>query len=248
MLKEVSPLITEYPPHIKGTIVLATETYKRNYQVVFAGGSAFDLLTCNEEELHNVNPFKEDGRQLRDIDVICDRSVPWGDFIRKTKPLLPQGINVSADLSGIYELRQDYAALRHHHSIFKVPPEMFQPVIIVVNNTPIPVVPPQTLYHMLMYSYQRTGRKKDAARAEQLLPRFKDFPLPFDEGEYEAFGELFELVDSWEYPLTTLMYRLDRNRHRLPTLLSPVKMAHKIPGGEASLHFVRRQLFELERR
>lgn len=236
----------QYPPQIQGCIALGLVATEINGKFLIAGGAAYDLLTAND--LTTVPSRRESG-ELRDVDLICSRGVNIGQLCSQAQEHLNTPVRISADLSDIFWIHDDGSAeLRYHSTVIPIEPKIFEPEIITVKNVSVPVARPQTLYHLLLWSYQTAGREKDLKRAKRLVELFDQFPLPFNPSSYRVFEEFGKIFSSNRYPITKVVFAFDRKRKNLPTLASPIKTIHKLPGGKSATRYVRSALLNVERK
>ena len=83
-------------------------------------------------------------------------------------------------------------------------------------------------------------------RAEKLEEVFLEYPLPFPESDYSVFSD-FRKNRAKRYPVTELIFFMDRIRRKAPTILSPIKLIHLIPGGRLLTKNIRLLLLAIER-
>ncbi len=236
---------TQTPPHILGGLAvgMATKIASCENKVMIVGGTAYDLLA--ERDLNSVPRKKENGED-RDVDVIHSPDINWHNLLAIATGFY-SGAKIDDCLSGQFCIRDGAVAIKDGHVVQYVNPKIFSPVFVAVNKIEVPIVRPQTLREMLLISYEESGRSKDKIRAEGLREVFPEYPLLFPESDYLAFSE-FREKRAKQYPVTELIFLIDRIRRKTPTVLSPIKLIHLVPGGRALTKRIRLFLLAIERR
>lgn len=197
-----------YPPHIETTIALSMIAQRHKERILIAGGSAFDLYYFSD--LHLAPP--ENRKGLRDVDAIFDSTANPDALVDETQKemvlsgLTPVEMETSSDLGRRIKLIGPSAFLTYKDLQVEVDQRVFQPIIFNVDGHQIPVVRPQTLYHLFRLFTGAYDREKDVLRANilktQIIPKY---PTDFD-SSYDAFDLFHDLREKY--------YALDMRRFR----------------------------------
>ncbi len=195
-----------------------------------------------EEELASLKRYKESGR-LRDVDILCAEGVDRVSLVRDVEREVGSVSDIDFGMGDNIVFSESGVVLLHHSKSFDVDFQIFEPVYVSVGGIGIPVVRPQTLYHLMRLSHGVFIREKDKVRARSISNVYESYPLPFSEDLYDVFGQFQNAKRS--YPLTRLILSLDERRAN--SRKSPLRWVKEyVPGAEKGTHFLRRKLFELE--
>ena len=212
-----------------------------------AGGTAYDLLTTPVKKFTKVLQFKNSG-EGSDLDLICEAGTPIPilkrDILSNTHGF---GAQIDTSLGNniiIKRNHQTQAWLKHHQTLIELHPGIFTPITITVNGIKIPVVRPQTLFHLLKLMHGDFIRKKDQIRAIQLKTIFENYPLPFDEQEYTAFN-VFQKA-KMSYPITGWILRGDCFGSSSVARKTSRWMKEHLPGGQGIVEGIRHVMLRAE--
>ena len=224
------------PLHIKGAQYLA----QHHNGVLVAGGTAFDLLTTPQASLQTVQRKKEDGR-LRDLDLICNINVEKAALRADIEQAVP-GLHVDTGLSQLYRLTPEGDSIVHHDIVVALPPQVFTPVYVQIDDCNIPVLHPRTLLATLKANRGRYDREKDRKRAATLEAVLQNYP-PLQEDWFGAFQEFVDRKMSM--PLTRAILQGD-GAAGSPLRAITRGIKNHVPGGDRCITEIRKTLFEFD--